>query len=77
MTKIEIAKKIATTIVTIGTGKITSTIIRNNVPLNTITDKVTVVAAGLVIGSMAGDATSEYTDRKIDEAVAWYHENVK
>lgn len=77
MTKIEIAKKIATTIVSIGSGKITTAIIKNNVPLNTITDKVTVVTASVVIGSMVGDATSDYTDRKIDEAIAWYHANVK
>lgn len=76
MTKLQIAKQIASTIVGIGTTKIVSAIIQNNITPDKVIDKVTVVGASVVIGSMAADATKTYTDAKIDEAVAWWKKTV-
>lgn len=74
MNKIEIAKHTASVIVGLGTGKIVKDIIKNNTEIVTRTDMVTVASASVVIGSMASDATREYTDAKIDAVVAWYNE---
>lgn len=76
MNKIDLAKKIISTIVGIGAGKIVSGIIENNVDTTAVTSKVTVAAASTVIGFAAADATSAYTDKKIDEIVAWWDTNI-
>lgn len=77
MTKLEITKRVASAVVGIGTGKIAASIIKNNYPSGGIVTHVTVVVASVVIGMMASDATSQYTDAKIDEAVSWWKTNVK
>lgn len=41
-----------------------------------MTNKVTVVSASFVLGSTAADASKEYTDKKIDEIIAWWNQNV-
>lgn len=71
MTKLEIVKAVASTIVGIGTSKIVYGIIANNVETTNPVDKVTVVAGSFVVGSMAADATKKHTDKMIDEAAAW------
>lgn len=77
MTKTDIAKKAATLVVGIGTTHIAHSIIKNNVSTETITTSVTVPIASFVIGSMAVDATSRYTERQIDAVVSWWKLNVK
>lgn len=72
MKKIEIAKKIVSMIVGIGTTKIVNGIIESNVNPVTTTSKVTVAAAGAAIGFAVSEYTSSYTDAKIDEAVTWW-----
>lgn len=72
MTRLEITKKIASTVVGMGTGKIIGGIISNNIPPGGIVTKITVVVASLVIGMMVTDATTKYTDAKIDEVVAMW-----
>lgn len=73
MDKIKLAKLAANLVVGVGTSKIVSAIIKNNVSVKKITDQVTIVTAGFVLGSMASDLTKDYTDRKIDELVTkWY-----
>jgi hypothetical protein len=74
--KLDITKRVASTIVGLGTTKIVNDIVRNNTDTETTADKVKVTAGALVIGSMAADATSSYTDRKIDEIAAWWNQNV-
>lgn len=74
--KIKIAKQVVSTIVGIGVSKIVSGIIENNVDTTTVASKVTVASASGVIGWAAADYASDYTDNKIDEAVAWWRENV-
>lgn len=73
MTKLEITKRVASAIVGIGTGKIAATVIKNNHPSGGIVTQITVIAASVVIGMMASDATSAYTNTKIDEAVALWN----
>lgn len=74
MDKIDIAKKVASAVVSTGTAKIVSAIIQNNVDPEKLHHKVEVYAAGAVIGMMAKDATKAYTDAKIDKYVAKWRE---
>ena len=67
--KLAVAKKIATIVVGIGTNRIATAIIKNNVETETVIQKVTVESAGVVIGMMASEATKEFTATKIDEIV--------
>lgn len=76
MKKIEIAKKIVSTIVGIGTSTIVKSIIENNVDTDTTYSKVTVASASAAIGFAASDVMSGYTDSKIDEMVDWWTNNV-
>lgn len=77
MTKIDIAKKATSFVVGVGVTKIVNAICINNTQPQKITDKVTVVAGAIVLGMIASDVTSKYTDAKIDELVTWYNINVK
>jgi hypothetical protein len=74
--KIEIAKKIVSTIVGIGTTKIVHSIIENNIDPDTTTAKVTTAAASGAIGFAASEYMSSYTDAKIDEVVTWWTKNI-
>jgi hypothetical protein len=77
MDKLDITKSVASFLVGAGTSKIATDIIKNNVVPTNLYQKVTVVGAGVVIGMMAADGTKKYTTTKIDEAAAWWNENVK
>lgn len=77
MTKLELIKNTASIIVGVGTTKIVTAIIANNVPQEKLTDKVTVTGAGVVIGSMVADKTKEYTDAQIELAATWWKANIK
>jgi hypothetical protein len=83
--KTEIAKKAVSLVVGLGTTKIVNDIVENNTApwwknesedAHSVTDKIAIKAGSVVIGSMAADATSSYTDRKIDEITAWWSKNV-
>ena len=74
MNKTDIAKRVVSTIVGIGTTKIVSSIISTTTDPESVTDKVAVLASSFVIGSMAVEATRNWTDTKIDGIVIWYHE---
>jgi hypothetical protein len=78
MEPLDIAKMATCYMVGAGTGKIVTSIIRNNIedPEN-LYKKIQIVGAGVVLGMMAKDATKKYTDAKIDEYVAFYNETVK
>ncbi len=77
MDKIRTTKIAVNFVVGAGVSKIVAGIIRNNTNPERVTDKVAIAGAAVVIGSMAADATSSYTDTKIDEIVEWWNENVK
>lgn len=72
MDKLALAKFVANGIVGLGTGKIVTGVIANNVPVVSTIDKITVLGAGLVVGSMAKEATKAHTEAKIDEAHEQY-----
>ena len=76
MKSIAIAKKIVTTIVGIGTAKIVNDIVEANVDTDNVYQKVTVGSASVAIGYAVSETTSNYTDRKIDEAVALWKKHV-
>ena len=77
MTKTYIAKRVVSVVVGIGTTKIVSSIIQSTTNPESVTDKVAVIASSYVLGSMAVEATRNYTDTKIDELTAWWKINVK
>lgn len=76
MTKLELIKTAATVVVGAGTTRIVTGIISSNVPQEKVTDKVTVPAAGVVIGMMVAEKTKAYTDAFIDEVAVWYKNTV-
>lgn len=67
MLNLNTIKLVTSTIVGIGTTKIVTTIIKNNVQPETIVDTVTITASSFVIGGMVADATKSYTDDTIDK----------
>lgn len=76
MTKTEIAKKATSFVVGLGTTTIVRSIVQNNVAPENVTQKVTVTAGTVVLGSMVADVSKAYTDAKIDQVVAWWKTNV-
>jgi len=69
MTKIDILKQVVGFVVGAGVTRIVKSTIENNIePEEKLHNKVAVTSASLVFGSMARDATKDYTDAKIDEA---------
>lgn len=76
MKSVAIVKKIVSTIVGIGTAKIVNDIVENNVDTDNVYQKVTVKSASVAIGYAVSEQTSEYTDRKIDEAIAFWKKHV-
>lgn len=69
--KIVIAKKTISVIVTSGTGKIVSDIIKSNTtPSESTIDKVTYTVGAYALGAMIAAKTAEFTDAKVDEIVA-------
>ncbi|UVK59341.1 hypothetical protein SEA_PHEROBRINE_58 [Gordonia phage Pherobrine] len=66
MLNLSTVKLITSTIVGLGTTKIVTTIIKNNVNPETVVDTVTITAGSFVIGGMVADASKAYTDKTID-----------
>jgi len=77
MNKLELAKTAISFVVGAGTSKIVTTIIKNNVQPENVTEQVTTVVGSVVLGSMVADASKKYIDTKIDEIATWWKENVK
>lgn len=77
MDKIDIAKKAVSFVVGAGVKTIITTIIKNNVDPENLAQKVTVTAGTLVVAGLVADATSGYTDAKIDALVTFYNEKIK
>ncbi|WNM72438.1 hypothetical protein SEA_MOSSY_59 [Gordonia phage Mossy] len=67
MLNLNTVKLVTSTIVGLGTSKIVSTIIKNNVNPETVVDTVTITAGSFVIGSMVADAAKAHTDKMIDQ----------
>lgn len=77
MSKRDIAKKMTAFVVGAGVTKIVAGVIANNTAPTRVTDKVSIVAAAFVLGGIAADAASKYTDSQIDKIVDFWNENVK
>lgn len=77
MDKIKAAKLVVNFVVGAGVAKIVQGVITHNTDPEKLTDKVAIGAAAVVVGSMAKDATSSYTDAKIDQLVEWWKEQVQ
>lgn len=77
MTKLDVAKRATSLVVGFGTSAIVAGFIKNNSAPSNTAEKVAMPVAAFVIGMMAVEVTRKYTDVKFDEAVAWYHENIK
>lgn len=75
MTRIALAKKATSAVVSFSVGRVLTIIIRNNVPQQTLADKVAVETSAFVIGGMVAQAASKYTDNTIDEIVAIFKKN--
>lgn len=75
--KLGAIKYIASAIVGLGTSKIVSGAIKDHVKVETLIDKVTVVAASWVITGMATAATKKYSDEAIDGVVSAGSEMIK
>lgn len=54
-------------VVGIGTGKIVSAVIKNNVSPESLIDKVTIVAASWTLSGVVTTAAKKYTNEMIDE----------
>ena len=74
MNKLDIAKGATSMIVGMGVTRTVNGIVKTNVPIVTIIDKVTVTASTFVVGSMAAASTKKYTDAKIDEFAEKFEE---
>lgn len=72
--KLGLAKNAIGFVVGAGVSKIVHAVITNNISPVTLFDKVTVVSASLVLGSMAREATRKFINRQIDEIVAFVNE---
>jgi hypothetical protein len=77
MTKLDIAKKAISLTVGFGTSAIVGSVIKNNSAPENLPEKVAMPVAAFMLTMMVSDVTKRYTDAKVDEVVAWYHENVK
>ncbi len=77
MNKIEIAKRVTSVVVGIGTSAVVNGIIKTNVPVSNIPMKVAVFATSVVIGSMASKAAVQHSDEMIDDIVKQWNEITK
>lgn len=77
MDKILIAKRVTSFVVGAGVKTIISTIIKDNVDPDNLAKKATVIAGTFVIAGIVADASSSYTDAKIDALVDFYNEKIK
>lgn len=73
MSKTDLAILAAQGIVAAGTSKIVKAIITNNVNPETKLEKIEIIAASIIVGMMAKDATKRYTSQKIH----WHIEKFK
>lgn len=77
MTKIELAKKAVSIVVSVGTGRIVGQVIKSNTHPENVVDIVTMSAGAYALGGLVGAETAKYTDGQIDAAVKWWNDNVK
>lgn len=77
---LSITKVVVSGLVGIGTAKIVTQIIKNNVTAENALDKVTMLAAAWSIGGVAAKVTKKYTEDSIDDiakSVTFYVDKAK
>ena len=70
MTKKEFAKACIGLVVGGTTALVVKEIIKNNTNPAKVSDKAAILIASYVLGAIAADAASKWSDRKIDEYIA-------
>lgn len=76
MSKLDLAKAAVNFVVSAGVTKIVGGIIVNNTNPEKVTDIVSIYVGGAALGMMVAHHTKEYTSKTIDEAAAWWTENI-
>jgi hypothetical protein len=76
VTKLDLAKLAVNFVVGAGVTKIVTGIIVSNTDPEKVTDKVAIIVGGAMLGSMVAHHTKEYTSKSIDDAAAWWTENI-
>jgi len=74
MTKTDFAKMAISFVVGTGTKIIIKAIVKNNVDISKVTDKVAVEAATWVLSGLVASGAKKYTDSMIDELIAKWQE---
>ena len=74
MKKIDIAKRVTSIVVGIGTSAVVKGIIERNVAPSNLPMNVAVYATAIVIGSMASRATAKHSEEMIDDIVTQWKE---
>lgn len=77
MNKLDVVKLAARLVVGAGTTTVTNSIIRNNVTPTNLIEQISVGVTSVVIGSMASNATREYTVAQIDSFAAVWNDRTK
>ena len=77
MDSLTVTKKVVSLIVGSGAAKIISGVVKNNTDPTKVIDKVTIVCGSYVLGAIVAEATSDWTDAKIDELVAQYRKQIE
>ena len=74
MNRIKVVKFVLGVIVSAGTTKIVAGFVRNNVTPTSMRDKITIIAATTVIGSIVVHAVKAHADSMVDEVVAGWNQ---
>lgn len=76
--KLAVAKTVTRFVVGFSTGACISAMVKNNVapPENTL-QKVETEVGSYVAGAMVADVSRVWIDRKFDDAVLWWRQNVE
>lgn len=72
ITKTYIAKRLVSAVVGYGASRIVHQVIQNNVEPETTHELVAIKSTEYLAAYVAADVTKDYTDRKIDEIIAWF-----
>lgn len=77
MNKLEITKIATSVIVGAVASKAVSKLIKEDNPEDNFVTHVMKSSTSSVVGMIVADKTKKYTDAKIDQIAAWYHEKRK
>lgn len=77
MDKFDVAKRVLGLLAQLGAGKITHTIIKNNVDVDKPADKVTVAVGSYALGGVVARAARNQIGEQVDEVRAAYNKHIK